>query len=315
MVIVVLIFGVGNNWIERLGSSLSLNADKGLSSQGLLWLSILCPFLYFITLGGITWQDYEISITSAGINTFFSISKLPLAILSIIIPLSVLVSRFHATKQTAEKIKITRLKNNLDLFNSHRNELFSYFTQIGEINFLDCFVAKYKVHPRVHKNFFKGSPADGTPLINEDCFKDIEGELSSARWQLDSVIKDINPELTYSFYIANLCSTIYRLSYKLGLPEVYETLAEKSVLVPVELKGKKNELLTVGTTTDEVVAAYRYAKGYYENLCDFARRPSGHVEEEETKYIDNGVKFRKINNIQVIEKLHETEIKPLVTSK
>ncbi len=104
MVIVVLIFGVGNNWIERLGSSLSLNADKGLSSQGLLWLSILCPFLYFITLGGITWQGYEISITSAGINTFFSISKLPLAILSIIIPLSVLVSRFHATKQTAEQI-------------------------------------------------------------------------------------------------------------------------------------------------------------------------------------------------------------------
>ena len=312
MVIVVLIFGVGNNWIERLWSSLSLNADKGLSSQGLLWLSILCPFLYFITLGGITWQGYEISITSAGINTFFSISKLPLAILSIIIPLSVLVSRFHATKQTAEQIKITRLKNNLDLFNSHRNELFSYFTQIGEINYLDCFVAKYKVHPRVHKNFFKGSPVDGTPLINEDSFKDIESELSSARWQLNSVIKDINPELTYSFYIANLCSTIYRLSYKLGLPEVYETLAEKSVLVPVELNGKKNELLTVGTTTDEVVAAYRYAKGYYENLCDFARRSSGHVEEEETKYIDNGVKFRKINNIQVIEKLHETEIKPLV---
>ena len=155
IIIVLLIFGVGINWRERLTSSLSLNADKGLSSQGLLWLSIFCPFLYFVILGSVTWQGYEILITSAGITTFFSISKLPLAILSIIIPLSVLVSRFHATKQTAEQIKITRLKNNLDLFNSHRNELFSYFTQIGEINYLDCFVAKYRVHPRVHKTFLK----------------------------------------------------------------------------------------------------------------------------------------------------------------
>lgn len=314
VIIVSLVFGVGHSWRERFSSSLSLSADKGLSSQGLLWLSIFCPFLYFVFLGGITWKGYEIAITGEGINTFFSISKLPLAILSITIPLSVLVSRFHATKQTAEQIKITRLKNNLDLFNSHRNELFGYFSQIGEVNYFGCFIAKFKVHPRIHKNFFKGEPASGSPGINEDSFKDIEDELSSARWQLNSVIRDINPQLTYSFYIANLCSTIYRLSYKLGLPEIYETLAVKSVLVSVDLEGENKELLTVGTTTDEIVAAYRYAKGYYENLCDFSGRESKHNEDESTKYIDEGLKFRTVKKDNVIEKLHETEIKQYATS-
>lgn len=314
VIVIAGVLGAGSWWCKRFTSALTLSADKGLSSQGLLWLSIFCPFLYFMTLGFVAWQGYEISITGEGLNTFFSISKVPLAILSLAIPLSVLVSRFHATKQTAEQIKITRLKNNLDLFNSHRSELFSYFSQIGEVNYFDCFTAKFKVHPRVHKVFFIGSPADGTPVPNEGSFKDIESELSFARRQLDAVITDKSPTQTYDFYIANLCSTIYRLSEKLGLPEIYETLAEKSILVPVVFKGNRKELLTVGTTTEEIVSAYRYAKGYYENLCDFAGRESEKVEDESLKYIDTGRKFRSIKEVSVIENLHQTKIKEVIAS-
>lgn len=315
VIIISGVFGTGSWWCERFTSTLTLSEEKGLSSQGLLWLSIFCPFLYFMALGFVAWQGYEISITGEGLNIFFSISKLPLATLSLAIPLSVLVSRFHATKQTAKQIKITRLKNNLDLFNSHRSELFSYFSQIGEVNYFDCFTAKFKVHPRVHKNFFIGSPIDGIPSPNEKSFKDIESELNTARWQLDAVITDKNPKHTYDFYIANLCSTIYRLSEKLGLPEIYETLSEKSILVPVILKEEKKELLTVGTTTDEIVSAYRYAKGYYENLCDFAVRDLVKAEDESLKYIDIGGKFRNIKEESVIEKLHRTIIKEAIASK
>lgn len=302
------VLGSGSWTLERLKSALTLDEDRGLAEQGLLWISIISPFLYFIALGIIAWSGYSISLTSDGLKAFFSISTLPLGTLSLSLPLAVLVSRLHATKQTAKQIKITNQKNNIDLFHSHRKELFSYFEQIDEVKYLDCLSGKFKVHPRVHKNFFIGKPEDGVPLINTDEFEDIERKLSLARWQLDSIIRDINPQLTYNFYIANFCSTIYLLSQKLGLPEIYIELAERSILVPVKLKGKEEmELLTVGKTTDEAVAAYRYAKSYYHNLCDFAGKEPVHADDE-FKYIEVGVKFRKVKEEKVIERLHKSEI-------
>jgi hypothetical protein len=312
---VITIFGEGSWGGDRYKSALALNAEKGLSHHGLLWLCITVPCFYFVALCFIAWQGYSVALTSEGLNTFVKISSLPLAVLSMSLPLSVLVSRFHATCQTAEQIKITKQKNNIDLFHSHRNELFNYFSQIGEINYLGCLNAKYKVHPRIHKNFFSGLPITGTPQINEETFSDIERELNSARWQLDVVIKDKNPELTFDFYIANLCRNIYRLGAKLGLPEIHITLAEKSILVPVKIKGNQLNLLTVGKTTNEAIAAYRYAKNYYDNLCDFAGRQNMAPDDNELKYIDSGGSFVNIHSHLVIEKIHETNIKDLLHSK
>lgn len=75
------------------------------------------------------------------------------------------------------------------------------------------------------------------------------------------------------------------------------------------------ELLTVGKTTDEAVAAYRYAKGYFHNLCDFALREQGVVEDDELKYIDAGGKFRTINAERIIERLHQNEIQQALAAK
>ena len=223
------------------------------------------------------------------------------------------MSRVHTTKQTAKQILLTSHKNNLDSFYSHRNELFSYFDIIGEVNYLNCIDAKYKIHPRVHKIFFNGSPNDGVPEVNVVAFQDIESELRSARWEIDAVIRDINPDLTFSFYVANCCSTIYRISHKLGLKELFITLAEKSVLVPVEIKGEGSKtLLTVGTTTDELVAAYRYANNYFTNLCDFSGYELKVEDDYQYQYLDTGGKHKTINTPLVVEKLHETKIKKLI---
>ncbi len=316
VMVIAVILGNGSWLVERLRSTLTLHEDRGLAEQGLLWVSILSPFLYFLALGAISWSGHSISLTSDGLKLFLSISALPIGVLSLSLPLSVLVSRMHATKQTAKQIKITQQKNNIDLFHSHRKELFSYFAQIGEVEYLGCLTGKFKVHPRVHKVFFNGTPEDGIPLMNQEAFEDIERELSSARWQLDAVIRDINPQLTYSFYIANFCSTIYRLSQKLGLPEIYVELSEKSILVPAKLDGKEGvKLLTVGKTTDEAVAAYRYAKSYFHNLCDFAGREPDNEDNEEFKYLEMGGKFRAVKEPKVIERLHGDEIKEAVETK
>lgn len=308
--------GSGPWGFQRFKYTLTLNEESGLSEQGLLWISIMSPFLYFLALGLVSWDGYSVSVTSEGLKTFLSISALPLGALSLSLPLSVLVSRLHATKQTAKQIKLTQQKNNLDLFHSHRKELFSYFSQIGEVRYLDCLTGKFKVHPRVHKTFFTGRPENGVPLINEGAFKDIENEISSARWHLDSIIQDRNQQLTYNLYIANFCLTIYRLSMKLGLPEIYIYLAQNSILVPVQENDREQmEILTVGKTTDEAVAAYRYAKGYFDNLCDFAGREQETVVDDELKYIDAGNKFRTKKTEKVIERLHRNEIQQAISAK
>ena len=188
--------------------------------------------------------------------------------------------------------------------------MFSYFAQIGEVNFLDCINAKYKLHPKMHKNFFIGKPHEGTPQVNEAAFKEIEGKLESARWQIHAVITDANPELTYSFYVANLCSEIYRLSMSLGLTEIYIELAQKSILVPITLdKHGFKELITVGTTTTELIAAYRYAQSFFNNLCDFAGVEAVNPHKDNNyRYMFEGKSYQTIKTPPVIERLHANEI-------
>ena len=292
--------------------SFKLNANKGLLNQGLLWLGILLPTSYFFVFGLIAWDGYIIDISSQGLSTFFDISTIPLTLLSLGLPLTILVTRFHATEQTAKQITITSHKNNLDSFYSHRNELFSYFSQLGETDYFGALKVNSSVHPRLHKNFFIGTPSFGVPEINKEMFKNIEQTLSSARFEIDSVLRNKNPDMSFSFYMLNACVTIHYLSHCLGLPEIYNDLALKGVSLEIDVKGKgKSEYLTVGTTTDDLVAAYRYAHDYFLNLSDFA----GYTPEptqEEYKYIETGGKFRTITTPKVIEQLHKNEIATLL---
>jgi len=296
--------------LEKVRFSLTLHPELGLLKQGLLWLVIIAPVNYFVVTGYLAWKDYNVLLTAQGFQKFLEISVLPLGLLSLTIPLSILVSRLHATEQSAKQIEIVSLKNNLDTYRSHRQELFSYFEQIGETDYLSCVKVNFKVHPRLHTNFFKGSPGQGLPLPNEVAFKDIESELSTARWGIDATIRDVNKHMTLSFYL-NACSTIFRLSEKLGIPEIYIGLAEKGVLVPVKIESQPNleSVLTVGTTTDELIAAFRIAKSFYLNLCDFACVAENLEPDEGTKYIDTGGRYSKVNEYLSIERLHETEIK------
>lgn len=305
--------GKGSWKKARWVSAFTMHPDQGLVRQGLLWFSILVPFFYGIGAGIIIWSDYEISLSSEGLATFVKISAIPLALFSLSLPLTILVSRLHATAQTANQITITRYKNNIDSFYSHRKELFSYFGQIGEVVFLNRITAKFKLHPRMHKVFFIGRPAEGTPLANEAAFKDIEGKIESALWKIHAVLTDANPELTYDFYIANLCSDIYRLSLNLGLTEIYVELAEKSILVPVTLEEGPKMLMTVGTTSDELIAAFRYIHSFFNNLCDFAGfQPVDLHKNASYRYIFEGGAYKTAKTPPVIERLHAENIQNIL---
>lgn len=293
-------------------NSFKLDANKGLLHQGLLWLTMLLPISYFFTFGTIAWNGYTIDISSNGLSIFFEISKVPLTLLSLALPLTILVARFHSTEQTAKQIAITSHKNNLDAFYAHRKELFSYFSQLEETDYLGAIKVSFTVHPRLHKNFFIGSPDSGVPETNIDMFKKIEQNLSSARFEIDNVLTNKNPDNTFSFYLLNACVTIHHLSHCLGLREIYNELALKGVSLKINVKNiGEDEYLSVGTTTDELIAAYRYAHDYFLNLCDFA----GYTPEptqKKYKYITTGGKFRTISTPKVIEQLHQNEIARLL---
>lgn len=308
----LIVFGVS----MTLGfKSFQLDANKGLLHQGLLWLAILLPISYFFVFGAIAWTGYRVDISSIGLVTFFEISAIPLAFLSMAIPLTVLVARFHSTEQTAKQIAITSHKNNLDAFYAHRKELFSYFSHLEETDYFGVIKVKFSVHPRLHKNFFLGSPDSGVPELNKDMFKHIETTLSAARFQIDDVLTNRVPDKTFSFYMLNACVTIHYLSECLGLREIYDDLALKGVSLNIAVQGKgEQEFLSVGTTTDDLIAAYRYAHDYFANLCDF----SGYILDpvpEDYKYITTGGRFRTISEPKVIEELHKNEIARLLANK
>lgn len=299
--------------ISILGlKSFKLDADKGLLHQGLLWLALLLPILYFFAFGYIAWDGYIVEVSSQGLVTFFSISQIPLAFLSLALPLTVLVARFHSTEQTARQIEITTHKNNLDSFYTHRKEMFSYFEQLEETDYFGVINAQFKVHPRLHKNLFIGSPDLGVPEVNIGMFEHIEKTLSCARREIDDVLQNKKPELTFSLYLLNACVTIHYLSRCLGLREIYNGVALKGVSLEMDVQGKgKGEYLTVGKTTDDLVASYRYAHDYFMNLCDFAGYEPEPTQEE-YKYIETGGKFRTISSPGIIEQLHENEISRLL---
>ncbi|WP_421557895.1 hypothetical protein [Pseudomonas canadensis] len=307
--------GKGSWKRDRWVSAFTMHPDQGLIRQGLLWLSILVPFFYGLAAGIIIWGDYQIVLTPDGLSTFVKISAIPLALFSLSLPLTILVSRLHATAQTANQITLTRYKNNIDSFYSHRKELFSYFAQIGDVVFLDCITAKFKLHPQIHKKFFTGKLTDGTPLANNAAFKEVESNIEGALWKIHAVLKDSNPEMTYDLYIANLCSEIYRLALTLGLTEIHITLAENSTLVPATINGEPKMLRTVGTTSTELVASFRYIFSFFHNLCDFAGvDPMDFRKDPNYRYIFEGNSYKTTTIPPVIERLHAEDIKTNISN-
>lgn len=288
----------------------SLDTSKSLSSQGLFWLSILVPVMYFIAFGSVAWWGYSLRLDAEGFKTFISISPLPLGLLSLAFPISASVARFHTTKQTAKQISIVSHKNNVDLYHAHRKELFTYFDQIGEYEYHENLIAKNIVHPRMHKIFFKGAAKDGIPSIDVMEFYRVEAELASTRKVLTLILNNSKPNDNFSMYLGEFSDGIYRLSNMLGLPEVLDLMSFGD-LIPAKRNREDVLLNTVGTSSDEAIGSFKYAENFFHNLCDFANYNSPYFKNNNAREsFDSGVKvqLRMPEQARVIESLHRIEI-------
>ncbi|EPF7603088.1 hypothetical protein ACSVJ5_004329 [Vibrio vulnificus] len=88
----------------------SLNPDYGLDKQVLFWLAVLLPIAIAVGLGIPVWIEYSLAFNAEAYDNFLKISRLPIGLSSLAIPLGVLVGRLHSAKQTARQIENTQIQ-------------------------------------------------------------------------------------------------------------------------------------------------------------------------------------------------------------
>ena len=304
LILVLSVFHKGKVRLTELTNTLRLHSDDGLVKQPLFWWSIFAPASYFAATGAVCWNGYGVSISAQGFATFISISALPLALLSMAIPLGVVVARFHSTEQTAKQISIAanqlmiaQLKNNADAFYSHRKEFFAYFDKIGTVKFLDTIEAKYQINPKLHGLIFKGKPETGTPKISVELISELVSKIKFVRSCLDHVLKDIEPEQTFTWY-TTAASDIYWIAVTLGIREINSDLNNTSVtLTGFYEDGTAMRQRSLGTTTVQAISAYRCVKSYILTILHFAgdEQSIDEIYDGALAHIDTTSAYLRIN--------------------
>lgn len=253
---------------SRVLSVFKLDTEHGLLKQGLLWMAIGGPVSLGLAFGAWIWAGYNVELSSSGYRKFLEISILPLGLMSISLPLAGLVSSFHSTQQAAKQILLNKVKNNIDAFYSHRKGMIEYFSAMDDMVYFGEFTFSYRIHPVLHKRFFRGSPETGWPSLIEGSFEAIEQHIRSAAAKLIPVLSGTN-HLALEFYLL-ASNEIYIAANGLHIKKI--TLDMVSTGVYVKNSGSESGYLTMGVTTKETLVAIRFIYEFYNNLCDFAGR-------------------------------------------
>lgn len=250
----------------------TLDPDRGLAEQGPLWISIILPICISATLVYFAVGDRSIRIDADGFNTFWTACKFPLGILALVIPSAVLVSRFHATKQTAHQIVTTKEKNNIDAFYAHRKAMSDYFSSLTDTPYEGSVIGKFKFHPRLHIKFFKkSSPKNGIPEINSETFEHCFFLLERARGHLGELIDlDIYRAHQQPAQVHYLYAGLFTLELAelLVLPEIYHTL--KRTIQLERTSTDKETFKILGESLNDLLGAYRYSRSFLRVVCEFS---------------------------------------------
>ncbi|WP_152980208.1 hypothetical protein [Pseudomonas mediterranea] len=278
-----------------------LDADRGLAEQGYLWLSIITPIIYFIVFGSFAWSDYSPSLTSAGFKKFIEISTLPLALLSLTIPTTVLIARIHATHQTSVQISTTRHKNNMDAYYAHRKAMFEYFGSLKKITYPGGIEGDFYAHPRLHLRFFVDrGPANGTPEVNTKKFEESIKILSEIQEHIHIALIQRADNTALDIFLENYasaCVKIFELSSTLHLPCIYENLKTKKTEYHLCRdksfpEDKDIKINGVGSSTDHLIGAYRYTRSFLRVLCEFAGYDISFFDKKLHPAIDKGENYK-----------------------
>ncbi|MGA3683489.1 hypothetical protein [Pseudomonas graminis] len=291
---------------NRIFSVFKLDTEHGLLKQGLLWMAIGGPVGLGLAFGAWIWADYNVELSSLGYRKFLEISILPLGIMSISLPLAGLVSSFHSTQQAAKQISLNKVKNNIDAFYSHRKAMIEYFSAMDDMVYFGEYSFSYKIHPVIHKRFFRGSPETGWPSLIEGSFEAIEQHIRSATAKLIPVLSGTN-NLALDFYLL-ASNEIYIAAKGLNIKQI--TLDMVSTGVYVKYPDSESGYLTMGVTTKETLVSIRFIYEFYNNLCDFAGRERMELSDDLLKVLTKTEYWLEKGTF--IEGLHLNEIAALI---
>lgn len=312
LMLVACFIGKGEWGWSRINSTLQLDTGQGLAHQGLLWLSISIPVAIAISLGLWVWPKYSFELSPAGFKNFIDISILPLAIMSLSLPLSGLISKFHSTQQTAKQIEVVSFKNNLDAFYTHRKEMLAYFAAMEEVDYLGVAMFGYHLHPVLHLRFFSGTPEKGLPAVDMEAFKSVEASiLSAAKFLRGVLVPDpVSSISTLNMYL-QACENILVAAESLHITKITRDFVLLGVMIRSEkCKPPHYDMLTLGTTTLHALAAIRFVRGFYDSLCDFAGVSRLFIPQT-FDVVFRGGKSLTEGGLE-IERLHEFDIDELV---
>ena len=246
----------------------ALNPDHGLEKQILFWFVMLTPAVYFFLFGSMAWSDgYVLSLDSEGFKKFIEISTLPVAILSLAIALTALVTYLHSTAQTARQIE----KNKHELFYLHRNQFVAYYDQVGPTKFPGGLKVSYRINPRVHSRLFTGGAKDGTPTVKEEIFLRRIADLKIARRCLIRVMKETPSPSSYILYLI-FCRRVYRLIDFFTIGDLEAILDKQSGKVKTRDRRKSRIL---GRSTNLSVDSFRCVENYLTSAMEFSGYASG----------------------------------------
>lgn len=241
----------------------SLSPEHGLASHTIFWLVVLTPLIYFVIFGFYAWQGYEPKLNPDGFKTFLEISTLPIAILSLSIPLTALVTYLHSTGQTAKQIE----KNEHELFYLHRREFVYYFEQIGatEVGSLNI---SYKIPPRTHEKLFKGEPGEGVPILRYEMVDKRIARLREAERCIALILKEDTTDEAVAAYIT-FCEIIRDNINFFGIRDLNLSVSGACHSIYKD-KVTGRVLMSIGYRTEQAVYAYECVKIYLVNILTFA---------------------------------------------
>lgn len=253
----------GTTLHTRLRNVFRLNASVGLHDQPLFHFGLLVPILLFVIFGSVAWADYSPSLSVEGFNEFIRVSKLPLAMLSLVVPIGAIVASSHSTHQTATQIKLAESKARAESFYHHRQELFNYFDRYGQRDYLHSFKANFKAFPSIHQTFFTGSPKEGTPEINQKAFSIIQSLLDETAALVQDLVDGVTPSVPKFEEYRQVCDNIYKIAHYLEILEFQEVLDCHEFVVD----GK--EFRSLGYDAQSLIGAFRYCFDFFDVLCGF----------------------------------------------
>lgn len=245
-----------------------LDPRRGLASQWPLRFWLFTIIVYFLAAGVICWAPYTLSFTPEGFDTFIEISKFPIALISLTIPIGVFISRLHSTQQTAAQIEATDMKNRLDAFHAQRKGIVEYIASLGTVELANKVSLKIQINQAFHSEVFRNSTHEtGALEADERVLSDVASQVSSVLDDLASVMPGFkslegrlhkNPNLNLEGIYLGVVTSVNALCEKLSVTDyVIDPQNKKMTFTSVE-NGARQQNVRLAASYYELIAILNY---------------------------------------------------------